>query len=493
MVGTLLDEASSRISTLERRNELLLRCAGEGIYGLDADGITTFVNPAAESMLGWTAEQLMGKSQHALIHHTHADGRGYPREDCPIYAAFTDGAVHEVCDEIFWRKDGSSFPVEYTSTPIRDDEGALLGAVVTFRDVTERHKEKAALVAALVEVQTLKEQLEAENQYLRAEVRGPELDDMIGGGAALSRAKKHVRQVAPTDATVLILGETGVGKEHFARAIHALSDRRERALIKVNCAALPSTLIESELFGHEKGSFTGASARRIGRFELAQGGTIFLDEIGELPLELQAKLLRVLQEGELERLGGTRTIKVDIRIVAATNRDLLKMVWAGEFRDDLYYRLNVFPILVPPLRERVEDVPALVEHFVRRFSQKLGRRIEPVPEAAIAALQRYPWPGNIRELENVIERAVILATDPVLPVEEALDGRPVGARGSAARPRGEPRTLEDVERAHIRAVAEQAGWRIEGERGAAKILGLHPNTLRSRMKKLNIRRNEEVS
>ena len=473
---------SPTIEALERRNELILRCAGEGIYGLDRDGVTTFVNPAAAEMLGWTAAELIGKPQHAIIHHTKPDGSTYAREDCPIYSAFKDGKVHRVDDEVFWRKDGTSMPVEYVSTPIRDEAGELVGAVVTFNDITERKRQQEALERALAEVQQLKERLQAENLYLREEIQGSHnFEEMIGQSDALTKTKRRIEQVAATDATVLVLGETGVGKELIARAIHNLSQRSERPLVKVNCASLPSTLIESELFGHEKGAFTSASARRVGRFELADGGTIFLDEIGELPLESQVKLLRVIQEGEFERLGGSVTIKVDIRIVAATNRDLTKAVWAGHFRDDLYYRLNVFPVEVPPLRDRVEDIPPLVAHFVRKFSAKLGKQIDHVPEHVQDALRHYDWPGNIRELENVIERAVILATDATLRVDEALEARP-GVPGAGA----DRRTLEQIERDHIVSVLEQTDWRMEGDRGAAIILGLHPNTLRSRMKKLGI-------
>jgi PAS domain S-box-containing protein len=473
---------SPTIEALERRNQLILRCAGEGIYGLDRDGLTTFVNPAAAEMLGWTADELIGKPQHDIIHHTKPDGATYTREDCPIYSAFKDGKVHRVDDEVFWRKDGTSMPVEYVSTPIHDEAGELAGAVVTFNDITERKRQQEALEGALAEVQQLKERLQAENLYLREEIQGAHnFEEMIGQSDALAKTKRQIEQVAETDATVLVLGETGVGKELIARAIHNLSKRSERPLVKVNCASLPSTLIESELFGHEKGAFTGASAQRVGRFELAHGGTIFLDEVGELPLELQAKLLRVIQEAEFERLGGSRTIKVDIRIVAATNRDLTKAVWAGDFRDDLYYRLNVFPVKVPPLRDRREDIPRLVAHFVGKFSAKLGKRIDPISEPVQDALQRYDWPGNIRELENVIERAVILATDATLSVDEALETRP-SLPGAAP----DRRSLDQVERDHIVSVLEQTEWRMEGDRGAAVVLGLHPNTLRSRMKKLGI-------
>jgi transcriptional regulator with GAF, ATPase, and Fis domain len=281
---------------------------------------------------------------------------------------------------------------------------------------------------------------------------------------------------------VLIQGETGTGKELIARAIHQRSRHRERPLVKVNCAALPAGLIESELFGHEKGAFTGALGRQSGRFELADGGTIFLDEIGELPLELQAKLLRVLQEGEFERVGGSHTIKVDVRIIAATNRDLVEAVNIGAFRADLFYRLNVFPLTLPPLRERKEDIPSLVRCCLERLAKKLGKPLQALSDESLARVMRYSWPGNVRELQNVIERAAILASGPVVEIDEALDQR------LPERDRSHPATtLQEVERAHILRVLEDTSWVIEGPRGAARILGLHPNTLRSRLQKLGIK------
>jgi PAS domain S-box-containing protein len=483
--------AEQEMADLRRHNESILGSAGEGIYGLDADGCTTFVNPAAEKILGWSAEELLGKPQHDITHHTKQDGSTYDRHDCPIYAAFTDGAVHRVDDELFWHKDGRSIPVEYVSTPVRDENGTLTGAVVTFNDITERKRHEKALKSALAEVERLKERLQQENQYLRQEIKvSHNFEEMVGQSEAMTKAKRLIEQVAATDATVLVLGETGVGKELFARAIHNMSSRKERTLVKVNCAALPSTLIESELFGHEKGAFTGATAKRTGRFELADGGTIFLDEIGELSLELQAKLLRVLQEGEFERLGSGDTIKVDIRIVAATNRDLSKMVLTGDFRDDLYYRLNVFPVKVPPLRERREDIPPLVTHFAHKFASKCGKQIDTIPGHVQASLQAYDWPGNIRELENVIERAVILTNDSTLHVDDALDTKSVvpGRTATIEMPANntDQRSLEQIERAHILEIFEQTNWRISGDEGAAVILDLHPNTLRSRMKKLGL-------
>lgn len=483
--------AEAEVARLKRDKELILASAGEGIYGLDLHGNTTFCNPAATELLGWTAEEMLGKPQHDLIHHRHPDGALYARNECPIYTTLTDGVVRRIDSEVFWRKDGSCIPVEYVSTPVRNDDGTLVGAVVTFNDITERKQREEALRAALSEVRHLKERLEAENLYLRQEIEvSHNFEEIVGQGAAMTRAKRLVEQVAPTDATVLILGETGVGKELFARAIHNLSPRRDRPLVRVNCASLPSSLIESELFGHEKGAFTGATMRRAGRFELANGGTIFLDEIGELPLELQAKLLRVIQEGEFERLGGSQTIQADIRIVAATHRDLAEMTHSGTFRADLFYRLNVFPVNVPALRERPEDIPQLVIHFVRKFAAEQGKTIDSIPEQVQQELQRYQWPGNIRELQNVIERAVILSPDGKLNIDGSLAPQAFGARAEqvAARAGSNRRSLQDVEREHILCVLDHTAWRIAGAEGAATILGLHPNTLRSRMERLGIRR-----
>ena len=285
--------------------------------------------------------------------------------------------------------------------------------------------------------------------------------------------------MAPTDSTVLILGETGTGKELLARAVHSQSDRKARTMVKVNCAALPSTLIESELFGREKGAYTGALTEQVGRFELAHRSTIFLDEISEMSLELQAKLLRVLQEGQFERLGDPKPIDVDVRVIAATNRDLAEAVQKGQFRNDLYYRLNVFPISIPPLRERREDIPTLVWHIVPEFAERMGKRIESIPKKTMEALQRYSWPGNVRELRNVIENAMIITTGPVLQVE--MPQVSVGLRAENA-------SLQEVERNHILDVLEMTDWRIRGENGAAEVLALKPTTLEARMRKLNIRR-----
>ena len=312
---------------------------------------------------------------------------------------------------------------------------------------------------------------------------GPQdFEDIVGTSAALKGVLHQVEIVAPTESTVLILGETGTGKELIARAIHTVSSRSRRPFVKLNCAAIPSGLLESELFGHEKGAFTGAVAQRIGRFELAHGGTLFLDEVGDIPLELQSKLLRVLQEQEFERLGNTRTIRVDVRLVAATNRDLAQMVAEKQFREDLYFRLNVFPIRIPPLRERAGDVPLLVRHFVDRYAERMNKRIETIPEEAMAALCRHAWPGNIRELQNFIERAVILTPDSVLKIQanELQDSVPV--------PSTAPNTLEDFEREHILQTLRETGGVIGGRNGAAAKLGLKRTTLFSKMEKLGISR-----
>jgi len=365
------------------------------------------------------------------------------------------------------------------------DEEYLLGVGV---DVSPLKQAEEELRRALGEIQELKGRLEAENAYLRQEITaGDSHEGVIGESPGIRRALAQAEQVASTRATVLVLGETGVGKELIARAIHRLSPRQGRPMVKVNCAGLPSGLVESELFGREKGAYTGALTRQAGRFEVADKSTIFLDEVGELPLELQAKLLRVLQDGEFERLGSAATIKVDVRVIAATNRDLAREVRAGRFREDLYYRLNVFPIHVPLLRERPDDIPLLVWAFVREFEATMGKRIESIPRKALESLVRYSWPGNVRELRNVVERAMIVSSGPVLSLEV-----PAGAASPSPEDAGSPR-LEDVERRHIVAVLERTRWRIRGPGGAASVLGLKPTTLEARMAKLGITRAADLA
>ena len=338
------------------------------------------------------------------------------------------------------------------------------------------------------QIAALKDKLAQEKVYLEEEIRtGHHFEEIVGESTALRRVLKEVETVAPTDATVLIRGETGTGKELVARALHDLSPRRERTFVKLNCAAIPTGLLESELFGHEKGAFTGAISQKVGRFELAHQGTLFLDEVGDIPPELQPKLLRALQEQEFERLGSTRTIRVDVRLVAATNRDLAQMVAEGRFRSDLYYRFNVFPIVLPPLRERRDDIPRLVRHFTQQFARRMGRRIETIPAEAMDALTQYAWPGNIRELQNVIERAVILSPGPSLQV--SLGDLPAAAL-RAQVPAGAPVTLADAEREHILGVLRETDWVLAGPKGAAARLGMARSTLQWKMKKLGLSRPE---
>lgn len=352
----------------------------------------------------------------------------------------------------------------------------LLGGVLA--NAIERKMTDQKMQKAFAEIEQLRDRLEAENLYLRDQIDDEhQHEEIIGQSAAIRTVLLQVRQVAATDSTVLLLGETGTGKELLARAIHNYSKRKGRVMIKLNCAALPPNLIEAELFGYEKGAYTGALARQIGRFEAADGATIFLDEIGELPLELQAKLLRVLQEGQFERLGSPVPIAVDVRVIAATNRDLTEAVRQGKFRQDLYYRLNVFPIAIPPLRERQEDIPALVWAMVNEFGKLFGKSIERIPKKNMEALERYPWPGNIRELRNMVERAMILNSSPTLVVDLPA--------GSCAAPPIQA-TFVEAERRHLLAVLEMTGWRVRGENGAAAILGLKPTTLDAKMKKLSI-------
>src|SRR5258705_6390525 len=401
----------------EAMNQLILRAAGEGIYGVNAEGKTTFVNPAAARMLGWNAEDLVGHDMHSIVHHTRPDGSHYPGHDCPIYAAFRDGAVHQVDDEVFWRKDGTSFWVEYTSTPIRD-RGHVVGAVIVFRDITQRREADEKLRAAHEEVDRLRERLELENAYLQEEIRiEGNHHGIIGRSAAIQKILRQVELVAPTDATVLITGESGTGKELIARAIHDASKRSRRPLIRVNCATIPRELFESEFFGRAKGAFAGALRDGVGRFELADGGTLFLDEVADMPIELQGKLLRLLEESNFERVGEKQTRTVDVRVIAATNRDLKQEVRRGRFREDLYFRLDVFPIESVPLRERRDDIPLLAAHFVQGEARKLKRGDLKLTEGDVRRLMQYDWPGNVRELENAIERAAILARHARLRID----------------------------------------------------------------------------
>jgi formate hydrogenlyase transcriptional activator len=650
--------AEEALQKSEERARLVLNCAAEGIFGCDSHGTCLFCNLAAAHLLGFdTPEELLGKNMHSLEHHTRKDGTAFPIEECPIYIGFLENRGVHVDDDVFWRKDGSCFPVEYWSHPlVRDDK--TVGAVVTFFDITERKKAEEALrhseqrkrtlleinnaiinnltqdalftsayeairrvvpfdraafllyrpesrtlkllsmdggdqsdffsigkeydleetlvsawvlenqqvvmkgdlkreqrsqgekrlvaegiqsycVVPLVargtsigtftvwseaknrytqadaellqevanqvsmavanmksyeEIASLKGRLEKENVYLQEEIRTVHnFEEIVGDSPALLTLLQRVDQVAPTDSSVLIYGETGTGKELIARAIHDRSNRKSRPLVKVNCSAISAGLVESELFGHVKGAFTGAFERRLGRFELADGGTIFLDEVGELPMETQVKLLRVLQEREFEPVGSNKSTRVDVRIIAATNRDLQQSIIEGTFRSDFYYRLNVFPLEVPPLRERPSDIPHLTMFFLSRYARNLGKKIDGISANATEKLINYSWPGNIRELQNVIQRALILCSGPILELDTEFVGvsstdEPLSHALPTIAADSTFATLEELERAHIAAVLEHARGVIEGANGAAKTLGMHPNTLRHRIQKLGLKR-----
>jgi PAS domain S-box-containing protein len=444
-------------------------------------------NRAAQRILGIKPEEVPGTVGLALVPN-RPDAQRAAREQFSLQQRGME--TRGVVVELRRKDDGKPVWIEIWAKP---DPGGKYTRTM-FLDVTDR-----------VLMEQERARLAAENVYLREEIQSVHnFDEIVGQSPVLLDVLEKINRVARTDATVLITGETGTGKELIARAIHSTSHRRDKPLIKVNCAALPASLVESELFGHEKGAFSGAISRRVGRFELAHGGTIFLDEVGEVPLDVQVKLLRVLQEREFERVGGTTAIKVDVRVIAATNRDLAKSIGERKFREELYYRLNVFPIALPPLRDRAGDVPLLVNFLVARFAARVGVQIESVGKTTMERLGRYSWPGNVRELENVLERAVILSNGPSLEIDPevfasapaaraATAGQPTPPASAAEQPAtastGSSARLESLEsntRNHILSALEASDWVIDGPHGAAKTLGLHPNTLRSRMKKLGI-------
>ncbi|HKN00820.1 MAG TPA: sigma 54-interacting transcriptional regulator [Candidatus Binataceae bacterium] len=500
--GVLIDiteqrRAQEALRVSEDRLARVLDSAMDAIVTLDGSRRIELFNDAAEKIFGCAADAAIGKSidrfltagfRSALESSMRAAASGGQ----PHPYIFAPGGLSAL------RADGREFPVEATISHVEVAGRPLFTLIL--RDLDERRRAENEL-----------HRLSLQNEYLQEEIKeAHNFEEIVGLSPSLMSVLDKVKLVAATDSSVLILGETGTGKELISRAVHSNSARKDRPLIKVNCAALPAGLIESELFGHEKGSFTGATEKRIGRFELANGGTIFLDEIGDVPPEVQSKLLRVLQEHEFERIGGHQTIKVDVRVIAATNRDLGREVGEGRFRQDLYYRLNVFPLWLPPLRERPEDIGLLVQYFVRRYATKIGRKITSVPKETAERLAAYPWPGNVRELENVIERGVILSPGPELEIglevlaPTAIVGprsNPDGKSGADTSPAPAAESqpsgydslpLAEIERGHILAVLKRTNWRIDGPGGAARALNLNPSTLRSRMKKLGIQRGADA-
>lgn len=484
---TRYSQAVNKLDRLQTTHELILEAVGDGIYGVDCDGKTTFVNEAATQILGWRAEDVLGKSLHDIHHHSYPDGTPYPSNQCPIYSAFTDGEVHEGDNEFFWHTNGTLVPVEYKSTPIIED-GRIKGAVAVFRDISERIKSKKQREEAYEQIKTLKDLLERERDYLRDEINVTlNFGEMIGESQALMHTLGQIEAVAKTQASVLVLGESGVGKEMVARAIHANSLRADKPLVKVNCASIPKNLFESEFFGHIRGSFTGAHRDRVGRLHLASGGTLFLDEVGEIPIDLQGKLLRALQEHEFERVGDDKTTKINVRVIAATNRDLKAEISAGRFREDFYYRLSVFPIEVPPLRARRKDIGALAKQFLANVCKEQGRDILTLTRQQIDDLCRYDWPGNIRELKNIIERAVILTKRNRLRLDLAMHNdqrtkKPLASIASDGEAFVTEAVLREKEKLNLIAALRYSKWRISGTDGAAELLGIKPSTLAYRMK-----------
>jgi PAS domain S-box-containing protein len=466
-------KAEETLRLSEERFRSLFEFSPDAIIVTDEQGKIAETNGQVEKFFGYGRGELVGQSVETLIPERFRQAHPSHRQE---YSAHPRTRPMGIGLELYGRrKDGTEFPVDIMLSPVKTDDGKLVLSVI--RDLSEKKRTEEELARKEREKRYLEEELNTEHRF----------EDIIGESVELKRVLKQVETVAAQDVTVLILGETGTGKDLIARAIHQLSPRHERTLVKLNCAAIPTGLLESELFGHEKGAFTGAISQKVGRLELAHQGTLFLDEVGDLPLEIQPKLLRALQDKEFERLGGTRTIPVDIRLVAATNRNLEKMVADREFRRDLYYRLRVFPISMPALRERREDIPLLVRYFVAKHATRMDRKIESIPPEVMNALMKWDWPGNIRELENFLERCVILSKGPALraPLAELQLPEEIAAESKDV-------SLEATEREHILRVLREAKGMIGGADGAAARLGLKRTTLNSKLKKLGIKRQDYI-
>lgn len=481
-----LDEwrrAETFFSELERRNQLILNAAGEGIYGLNAEGKTTFVNRAAQEMLGWTTEDLLGQDIHSIMHHTHLNGDPYHHDDCPIYKSFRFEQVNRIEDEVFWRKDGKPIRVEYVSTPIYDHQ-ILAGAVVIFRDITERKENERRLQTALQEIHDLRDRLEQENAYLQEEINSARAHDaIIGTSNATRQVLARIDLVAETDATVMISGEPGTGKSLIAKEIHQGSPRRRRPLIHFSCSSVAPEAVEAELFGQVRGGPYAARQDKPGKLELAHGGTLFLDEVEDLPPDIQGKLLHALQNKTAARLGDTQEKPLDIRVIAATTVSKGGASAQNALRQSLFMYLNVFPITCLPLRERPEDIPLLAAHLLKLACKRLNRSVPTITERVMLELQSYSWPGNVRELRNVIERAVIVSKGNKLQVE-ALGGtanRPL--QNATIRTESE---FQSLIRANLVAALKSTGGKVSGPKGAAALLDMRPTTVFSRIKSFDI-------
>ena len=475
--------AQAFFAELEQQNQLILNAAGEGIYGVNSDGKTTFVNRAAQEMLGWTSEDLIGHDIHTMIHHHHLSGEVYHSQQCPIYQSFRHEKVNRIEDEVFWRKDGKPIRVEYISTPIYEGQ-ILVGAVVIFRDITERWENERKLVEAMEEVAALRDRLMQENAYLQEAINIERAHhDIIGHSPAIRQIIAQIELVSRTDTSVLITGESGAGKSLIASAIHNDSSRSRRPLIHFKGGAVSADMIESELFGHVRGAFSGALRDRPGKLELAHGGTLFIDEVADIPLEQQAQLLEALQRRAVTRVGDDRERAIDLRVIASTSRNLEREVQAGRMRQDLVLFLNVFPIHCTPLRDRVVDIPPLVAHLLRLACKRLGRKEPIVTEGIMRKLQNYDWPGNVRELANVIERAAIVSHAGKLTVDIQNSAAPVVRSSSTLLTEAD---IEQIRIANTIACMKEAGGRVSGEDGAAALLGIRPTTLYSRLQKLGL-------
>ena len=471
--------ADQALRESEARLSLTTDAVGAGLWIMEVDTEKVWVSPKSRDLFHFAPdEEIHYESYFRVIHPEDRD-----RVNQEVQQALRSGE-RLTCDYRIIQPDGTIRWIAAHGQRFLKSTGEPERMMGLSLDITERKQMEEKLREHLHEIEKLKQRVETENIYLHEEIRLlVEHTDIVGQSVAMKKVLAQAEQVAQTDSTVLLLGETGTGKELLARAIHSMSLRKDRPLVTVNCASLPPTLIESELFGREKGAYTGALTRMVGRFEIADGSTLFLDEIGELPLDLQSKLLRVLEDGTFERLGSTKPLHVNVRIIAATNRDIEKEVKAGKFRPDLFYRLNVFPIVIPPLRKRPEDIPLLVRAVVKEFQKRMGKEIESIPKKTMQALQSYSWPGNVRELRNLIEHAMILSKSKTLGVHVPKQ---------ASSETDTTGNLQDMERMHIVAVLEKTDWRLAGQDGAAEVLGLKRTTLQAKMKKLGIKRSNKT-